>query len=334
MAIGEDSANAHGGPTPVEWLAGVDGGGTRTRAAVAHACPHNRPRIVGQGEGGPGNPCRVGVDEAGRNIRHAIERAFHAAQIPITPVAALCLGLAGTGRELLRAQMENWARDQRLAERVRVVHDAELVLWAGTDQGTGQGIGLALIAGTGSFCYGRNAAGVTARVGGWGPLLGDEGSGYAIAVAALQAVVRAADRRSPPTVLTEWLLRELDARSPSDLIPVLDMHGPDRADSHRLAALTPIVLRAAAEGDPTARAIRAQAAKELADLVLDLARNLNMAPGHYALAVAGGLLIHDGPLRQAMSDRLEAAQYAPQRLAVVPEPVRGALLLAQQLVGP
>ncbi len=98
--------------------------------------------------------------------------------------------------------MREWAARTQLAATVDVIEDAALLLAAGTPDGWG----VAVVAGTGSMAFARAADGRTARAGGWGPLLGDEGSGYAIALAGLRAAARAADGRAPATPLTDRLL--------------------------------------------------------------------------------------------------------------------------------
>lgn len=326
MADRRDQAGGGETAQAADLLLGVDGGGTRTRAALARCDAEGASHILGRGEAGPGNPQQIGRDEACRNILLAVERAYVDAGLPWAPAAAACLGLAGTGREPLRDQMRAWGMERRLATRVHVVHDAELILAAGTRERHG----LALIAGTGSFCFGRNEAGETGRTGGWGPLLGDEGSGYWIAVSALRAVAREADRRGPPTSLATLLLPPLGVTSASGLIGAISVCVSDPTHRCKLADLAPIVLQAAEEGDPVADAIRAEAADELAKLVSVLGRRLRCQGGHYELAVAGGVLVHHQWLRNALFDRLVAEDFAPHTLSIVPDPVRGALRLAQE----
>src|SRR5207244_11602264 len=106
------------------------------------------------------------------------------ARLPRVPVAAACLGLAGAARPEDQKVIQDWARAVSLAQAVEVTTDAAILLAAGTPEGWG----LALVAGTGSIAYGRTADGRTARAGGWGYLMGDEGSAYAMVLAGLQAV--------------------------------------------------------------------------------------------------------------------------------------------------
>ena len=164
-----------------------------------------RAQILGRGIAGPGNPRAAGFDVAQANIDAAIDAAFAAADLPRTTVAAACFGLAGAGRPDEQQRIAAWARQQRIAERIRVCGDAEPILAAASPENSG----IVLIAGTGSLAWGRNQAGETARCGGWGYLLGDEGSGYAIALAGLHAAMRAADGRGPQTDLLAAFMDKL-----------------------------------------------------------------------------------------------------------------------------
>src|SRR5690606_9669756 len=182
----------------------VDGGGSGTRAWLVPTDSDNTVP-VGVGEAATSNPQSVGWAAALGNIDLAVRRAFRGAAVERGPVDAVCLAIAGTGREVDRQRLQRWAEQQRLAEKVITTHDADPILTAGTSEG----IGLALICGTGSFAYGKNAAGETARAGGWGHVLGDEGSGYAIAVAGLRAAVHAHEGTGPATRLGEIFTEHL-----------------------------------------------------------------------------------------------------------------------------
>ena len=200
---------------------GIDGGGTRTVALLADA----EGRILGQGEAGPSNLHAVGVERALGALEQAVTTAFAAARLERQKVKAACLGLAGADRaeehELLRA----WAERQQLCAHLHLTSDGALLLAAGTPDNWG----LALVSGTGSIAVGRAADGRTARASGWGYLLGDEGCGYRIALAALQAIAKAADGRGPATRLTDAFLKHLKIEAPKGLIQTIYRADWDRA---------------------------------------------------------------------------------------------------------
>ena len=166
--------------------------------------------------------------------------------------------------------------------------------------------GVCLIAGTGSIALGRDQTGRQARTGGWGHIVGDEGSGFDIGRRALQAVLRAADGRGPQTTLQEALLRAWGLASPPELMGrVYPASGqvvvPDIAD------LAGLVFAQAAAGDPVARRIVDRAAGELTTAVLAVIADLSF-PGAVPLAVTGGVLRHQPRLRAAILRRVRRRQ--------------------------
>ena len=181
------------------------------------------------------------------------------------------------------------------------------------------------MAGTGSIAYGRRADGCTARAGGWGYLLGDEGSGYRIALEALQRVARAEDGRGMPTMLTRRLLTHLGLAAASELVPLV--YG-GRLDRAALAALAPLVLEEAEQGDPVAEAIVRGAAGELADLAGAVVRRLGWENVHVPLVLAGGVLVANAGYRERVVEAVRGWKIVPDPVVVVTEPVQGAVRLA------
>ncbi len=306
-------------------LLGVDGGGTKTTAVLATHHADTGPHTIGRGVSGPSNPRSSGWEIAKQNIADAVGAAFAAAGRTRERVAALCLGMAGAGHESVRDELYQWCAQQELAVRWSVVHDAQIILRAGTQQGTG----IALISGTGSLAYGQTSDGRSARAGGWGYLLGDEGSGYAIGLSALRAIARATDGRGSDTRLAASLLAQLGLHSPWELIPLLH---EDREARHRIASLAPLVLAAAEDGDLVAQHIQDQAAQELSGMVAAVARSLAFTHHTYHLAFSGGLLQHQPVVRDAVLRHLAEHHSAPQTSTVVEDPAYGAVLLAGDLL--
>jgi N-acetylglucosamine kinase-like BadF-type ATPase len=248
-----------------------------------------------------------------------VSAAFHAAGLPRGPVTSACLGLAGADRpddqEVLRAGAER----VQLAAHVEVTSDAAILLAAGTPHGWG----LVLIAGTGSIAFGRTADGRRARAGGWGHLLGDEGSAYALVLHALQAIAHAADGRGPATQLTERFLSHWGLTQPQDLIAAVYRSGRDRAD---FAALAPLVIEAA-EDDSVAVEIVEQGARELAKAGAAVTRSLKW-DGPIPIALAGGLLLGSDSYQTRIITALRALGVQSGSITRVEEPVHGAVKLA------
>ena len=307
--------------TVASLLLGIDGGGTKTVACLAVGRPGEPDEVVGRGRTGPGNPRAVGFDQALMNIDAAVEAAFQQAALARVPVESACLAVAGTGREADRARVLDWAQQRSLAKRVEVVHDAEPLLAAGTPEGWG----IALISGTGSLAYGRSTSGATARTGGWGYLIGDEGSGYALAIAGLRAATQAADGRGSAMRLLECFQQRLNVSQPALLVEALYRSDVDR---RRIADLALVVLDAAQEGDAAAQQLVATAASDLARMVTVLCDRLLFRKDGLPLALAGSLLLKSPLVRERLLHELYAVRGFDLRVSHVTDPVLGAVTLA------
>ncbi len=186
---------------------GIDAGGTKTVCLLAD----DQGNIVAEARRGGANLQAAGELEVEKVLHQVMEEAI--GDRAIVP-ATICLGIAGVDRPDDYAVVGAIMRRIGYKARVIIVNDALVALESGAP---GQP-GVVVISGTGSISYGRNAKGEAARSGGWGYVLGDEGSGYWIGRAALRAVLRQADRRGPVTVLSELLLTHFDVDAPQELI--------------------------------------------------------------------------------------------------------------------
>lgn len=299
-------------------LLGVDGGGTRTRVQLVDA----NGALLGEGEAGTANHHALGMPAAQAELLKAIANAFERAGIPAQRVSTACLGLAGTDRADERAAWTAWAEKQ-VAECVMVVNDGALVLAAGTPENWG----VALVAGTGSVVLGKTRQGKTARAGGWGYLIGDEGSSYELAREALRAAAQAADGRGPATALLPAILEYWQARDPSELIAHVYRPGAAPAE---LAVLAPLVTRCAGEGDAVARRLVEQAGQALAMTVRAVCVALDFQE-EVPLALTGGLVLSAAAVREALLRALGQTQYRMNPVTPVDAPVRGAVRLARSL---
>ena len=285
------------------YAVGVDGGGTKTLAIIVDAQGNER----GRGIAGSANHESVGIEKAIYHIRSAIEDASHQAGCAL-PLQSAWFGLAGIDRphdyDLLLPHL------QPLAHHIRLTNDAELVL-----SGLSGGVGIALIAGTGSIALGRDAQGSSARAGGWGHILGDEGSGYELGRRCLQAIAKATDGRGQATALVELLLRQWKLDNASDIIGKVYTK-PDKA---LIAALSPLVCEAARRGDEVATGILEDAAHELALALVAVKNRLDFPDQQVAIALGGGLLLHEVGFREqvihAASELLSIGE-----IALVEEP--------------
>lgn len=296
-------------------VVGVDGGGTRTRAVVLD----EEGREVGRAEGGGAIADAVNPGAPATAVAGVCLAALRAAGAG-APAHALWAGLSGAGREEARGAVEAELARAGVAGRVRVGTD----IAAAFHDAFGDGPGILLVAGTGSIAAGRSEDGREARAGGWGRHLGDEGSGYALGAAALKEATWQADGRAGRSALFTDVLGSLGLDDAGALIP-----WAAAATKGQVAALAPVVVRAAARGDGAAARIVAQAVGDLEAHVVALVERLGpwtRAPG---VALTGGLLQQAGPLRRPLEDLL--ARRGVGLVHREPDPALGAARLALAL---
>jgi N-acetylglucosamine kinase-like BadF-type ATPase len=233
----------------------------------------------------------------------------------------LVVGAAGAGQEPQRTDLEHALRAAALAEHVRVTTDIEIALVAAF----GEGPGILLLAGTGSGACARLPSGDIRRTGGHGWQFGDEGSGYALARSALAAVARASDGRGPGTSLTNALTQAATLETADALL-----RWARGAPRTAVAGLAAAVQQTALDGDPVARRLVEDAARDLVAHVGPL-RSHFPAGGPVPMAIAGGLVCAGTPMRQAVTRNLRRDQSLTLRDDLV-EPPLGALQLARRLI--
>jgi len=271
------------------FILGVDAGGTKTVVIVAED-----DRVVARAVGG-GAKMRSGRGIACATVIAEIARRAMA-EVSRLRSDILIAGVAGAGRDAERDEIRQALRTEDLADRVIVTGDTEIALAAAFADRPG----IVVTAGTGSMAVARDPAGRMHRAGGFGWQMGDEGSGYAIGRAALGAVGRAADGRSPRTELTGLLLKATRCESMEAMV-----RWAAAAGVPEVASLAPAVFEAAQGGDTVAAGIMDYAARELAALVFRLIPHFG-ADERLPIDVAtnGGLLFHDGPLHRMLRARL------------------------------
>ena len=300
---------------------GIDGGGTKTQAVLLD----REGREIGRGRAGGSNPNSAGPDAAAAALREVVWAALRAPTPPVAldQVAAIGVGVAGT------VAWQGWLHDtlSQAAPGVRVVagkHDAEIALIGGL----GKQRGIVVIAGTGSTAYGMNDAGEEAFVGGWGYMLGDEGSGFIIGRAAMRRFLYAVDGRAQPCPLSEAVAAYVGATTFQEIAAWAYGGGPQ---VRKVADLAPLVMQLAAQGDPDARAIIDEAADELALHVRAISTRLAMP--RCEVALVGGALRWEGELARTVVRRL--ARDLPGVTPVAPraDAATGAAWLAMRALG-
>ena len=299
---------------------GIDGGGTKTRCVLG-----NETVMLATAVSGGSNIVRLGEAPARASLHAAVHQVCVAANISADRIEAVCIGAAGAARPEIAAHLRGiFAEiDPRFTSRIEIVGDSAIALHAAFHAGPG----VIAIAGTGSIVYGRDASGQTARAGGWGFAVSDEGSGHWIGRNAIRALLRARDegRETALTalVLDAWKLDGLDA-----LIQRANATPPPE-----FPRLFPIVVHAADEGDAIARELLARAGHKLAALAAIVLRRLAPAPPYLPVAVTGSVFRRSAEVRRVFNHRLEEIFPGIKLLDDFVDPVMGALALARAAGG-
>jgi N-acetylglucosamine kinase-like BadF-type ATPase len=300
---------------PRGYVLGVDGGGSATRSVIIST----GGEVLATGKAGPSNPITVGAERALANIIEAVDEA--SARCGVHTFLASRLGVAGTDRSRLRQELLDGMRPSY--GDTAIVSDAASAL-AG---GTGCRPGVVVIAGTGSIAYGENKLGETARAGGWGWRLGDEGSGYTIGLKAVMAALRAHDGRGPETVLKQKIVSHLGLGSIEDIIDWVYEPGREPRD---IAYLVPLVREA--EGDEAAALVMAEAGAELGFVANAVIRRLGMS-GEFLVSLNGG--VFKQPSGYIIAFEEVVRREAPECVLIKPRmpPLLGSGLIALRSLG-
>jgi glucosamine kinase len=294
----------------------IDAGGTKTRCLLA-----DESRILARAVTGSVKLMRVGEAEASARLRAMLTEVAAAAGVGLNDVTQTCIGLAGLTIEAVR----EWAEREignAIGGNLLLAGDEEIAL----DGAFRGGPGILIIAGTGSNVMGRAADGAMYQAGGWGPAIGDEGSGFWIGQEALRAGFWARDRGVPTTLLTEigefW-----SAKSVGEIVEMANARpGPD------FPALTPIVVRCADAGDEIAVAVLERAGVELAEQVALVALKMKESGGKRKIEAAytGGVLEHISLVRSAMVAALEVSSPGVKVIEGAVDSLEGALWRARE----
>jgi N-acetylglucosamine kinase-like BadF-type ATPase len=295
---------------------GIDAGGSKTRALALAEDGSQRADLE---IGGADLPTlgAAAVENALRTLRGQLEASLH----PTDDVAGVALGLPGfTEAEVWDAALTDIAGRVFAGWPHRLYNDVRLAL-AGAFAGAP---GILVLSGTGSMAWGKRPDGTEARTGGWGPLFGDEGSAYAIGIAALRAACWALDGRGPPTSLTERLLAVLGAASLGEVLEHFSRAEAQPSSRARIASLARTVDGEVQRGDAVALGLLEQAASELVRHVEALSERLEL--DNPPLAYAGGSFASP-VLRRVFSEQLCSRGFAAPTAPLHP-PAFGGVLLA------
>lgn len=295
----------------MDFLAGIDGGGTKTKVVCValDGTPLETKRF------GPFNLNSIGPERFS-----ALLEEIGSFLTSLGHCVSLAIGSAGISNQDM-VQMVADAMEKVQISNWKLVGDQEIALYGALDGAPG----IALIAGTGSICFGRADDGSVARSGGWGHLIGDEGSGYALGRDALIAVAKAWDGYGCPTRLTELLASEYAMTGQREIISYV--YGGDKS---RIATLSRLVEQAARDGDPVSIAILRENAQKLSLLAAAVAQRLSL--GKAQVAMLGGMLENDTLLRRFFLEEMAANH--PELSCIPPrhDAATGAVMLAKTML--
>ena len=307
-----------------EFVIGMDGGGTKTAAMIAD----REGNVLAQHVSGPSNFQIIGVEAAAKTIFSLIRECCDSVKISPVNVRGMTIGLTGAGRPNDQKRMADGLRKFAASKNVKlrninIESDARIAL-EGAFKG---GRGIILIAGTGSIAFGKDGKGNVHRVGGWGRILGDEGSGYYIGKRALTAVCRHLDGRSEPTLLTRMIANKFALKTPTDIITAVYKNNFD------VATMAPLVFDAAKKGDAASRVIVQGAADELAEHVRSLLkktepRKNKLVREKIPLSFIGGLIANDTLLSLALKRKISTSVSQITVITPMSPPVYGAVIMA------
>jgi glucosamine kinase len=278
----------------MRFVLGFDGGGTKTDCVLMK----ESGEILARTQAGPSNPLRVGFGAALAAIREASQTALKAARVEgIERATAICAGLAGVGPQESAAKMQTLLEVEFSGSKVQICTDLDLVLAAAPE-----GSAIVLLAGTGSFAIGRNAAGETSRAGGYGSQIGDEGSAYDIGRHAVLAAMHEDDRTGQNSALGQRLLRELGCANWSE-VKVRAQSASDEV----FPRLFSVVAALAEINDASAQGILHAAAFDLAFLAESVAQRLQLRTTPIFIAKTGGMMGRSKFLEAQLDERLHSA---------------------------
>jgi len=293
---------------------GIDGGGSKTTCAIG-----DERTVLGTAIASGSNIVRVGETQAAESLAAAVRQACASAGVSPKQVSRTCVGVAGAARPEI-AEVIRRILSHLVSGEIEVVGDMVIA----TEAAQGGGPGVVVIAGTGSIAYGRNGAGQTARAGGWGFAISDEGSGHWIGRTAVAAAMRAYDE-DRTTNLLDGMMRLWGVTSREQMILAANAVPPPN-----FAALLPAVLAAADASDPAAHDVLAQAGVELATLAKIVIARLFPDPRKVPVAMSGGVFRNSTLVRRVFYNNL-CLQYPDVVVnTAVIDPVKGALELARK----
>ncbi len=275
-----------------KYIVGLDGGGTKTAVTVADL----RENILLTFQSGAINPNGEKIENVNRNLADIFAKLKEVCG-SMDNCAAVCIGSAGISNPTVEQVFVTAAEKAEYRGKLVITGDHQTAFYGAL----GKPLGAILIAGTGSICYGKNKFGREHRTGGFGHLIDDEGSGYAIGRDILSSVVRAFDGREEKTVLTDMVYHQLHCSNIEQLVGFIYDTGTNKRD---IAALSPNLTLACAQKDKAALRIAEKCAEELKNLAVPVVEKLELQKE--SLALSGSILLKDDTIKNGFINKIKA----------------------------
>ncbi len=309
-----------------KFIIGMDGGGTKTHAIIANV----HGEILAEHVGGPSNFQIIGVEKAAKEIYGLIKECCLSVHCSVSQIHSVVLGLTGAGRSTDQERMAKGIKKFALSKKARlprviVDSDARIAL-EGAFKGSP---GIILIAGTGSIAFAKDGKGIIHRVGGWGRILGDEGSGYFIGRLGLTAVMHQIDGRGEKTLLTKIIGKKFGLIDQTAIINAVYKNNFD------VASLAPLVLDAAEKNDKVCRMIIENAAVQLAEHIQVMAEKIRSASvsaiySKIPLALIGGLIANETRLSELLKQYIKTNFPIIEIISPMSSPAYGAVIIGMK----
>lgn len=266
----------------MKYVIGIDGGGTKSVISIADL----QGNIIVTEQGGPTNIRSEGESQVYNTLRYLIESTVKKANLKIEKCEAICIGTAGAGREEEQKIIKQYIQAIGIKRNIIITNDAEIVI-AEVTKGKA---GIAVIAGTGSIAYGIGKNGEKVRIGGWGHIVGDEGSAYYIGIEAIKAALRCYDGRESYTELLPMTMKEINIKNPEEFVKFV--YRKDIIKSE-IASLAKVVDEAYKKGDKKAKEILLKAAEELFVLAKTAIKGIRAEKDSITVVVSGSVFINN-----------------------------------------
>lgn len=292
---------------------GIDGGGTKTLGVVTD----EKGTVISTYAVAGINPNGVGWDRVKEQLAILFNKMLEG--IPSEEVAGLFAGIAGVDHPANRVKMKEIIGQLLPGIPVEIDNDAITALYSGSPNG----VGAALISGTGSICIAASSSGERIRVGGWGYLIGDEGSGYDFGRRTLTAVMMSHDGRCHAPLLVSKVLAHFQCQHPPDLIPIIYESGFEKK---RIASVTPYLFEAFDEGEKAAEEIIIDCLNEIILIIKTALHKLNLlGETEYKVVLVGSVYQNQPRLVSMMKSRLDKKGYSVEWIVPRIPPVAGAV---------